>query len=410
MAKLIDRILSDTARKVGNLDGAIPFGAIPLLSRNEQATRALQPFNATDLPSANVFDVTNVVEPYLQLKEANKEGKIRGWTTQGVKNGRQLSEFAPNLAPPFDNFWMEYRTKGWPFFEVLRREVLNSDEHTTQFSFPRLRDASIGALFRVGSDRDENASALMGTLQKLKAGAPDDYGWAEIQRIDANHFYKTVVPATKWVLQIHLYVETNWDTLTAKPSAVGPIMASTIPIDSEGRPIKSRSGEAVLEESGSKITLPECMLDTDLCVIFMDPLIEAGLHMEACAAFSQCIVEYMGVFQMALSLINCRNIHTVDVVPPPKLAKKHKKKRRTNHDLVVYKVLQIGPTSAPAAENKPTKTGDRLRMHIARGHYKTYTEDKPLFGRYTGTFWWEAQFRGNKKKGLVNKNYRVLGE
>lgn len=379
MAKLIDRILSDTARE------------------DSLQLRAA---------SAHVFDICNVIEPYVKLGDANPDNPA-------VKMERELSEFAPNLAPPFNTFWMEYKTKSWPFTEAYASQLTRSPYvRDAAFSFPFLKDASIGACFRVGSDPDENASVLMNALQKLQAAGSDTnmIPAAAPERIDANHFFETVVPATKWVLQVYLYVEANWDKLTREPSVVGPIVASIIPIDSEGRPIKSRWREAALGQSGSKVTLPERMLDTDLCVMFMGEPVEANLPMESRAAFSHCIMEHMGVCQMALGLINCRNIHTVDVVPPPKLAKKHKKKRKTNHDLVVYKVLQIGPTSAPAAENKPTKTGDQLRMHIARGHYKTYTEDKPLFGRYTGTFWWEAQFRGNKKKGLVNKNYQVLGE
>ena len=53
------------------------------------------------------------------------------------------------------------------------------------------------------------------------------------------------------------------------------------------------------------------------------------------------------------------------------------------------------------------KTGEKLRGHIARGHWKNYTEDKPLFGKLVGTYWWESQFRGSKKKGVVIKDYEL---
>lgn len=37
-----------------------------------------------------------------------------------------------------------------------------------------------------------------------------------------------------------------------------------------------------------------------------------------------------------------------------------------------------------------------------RGHFKTFTEDKPLFGKYSGTWWWSPQFQSPKK------SYNVL--
>lgn len=45
--------------------------------------------------------------------------------------------------------------------------------------------------------------------------------------------------------------------------------------------------------------------------------------------------------------------------------------------------------------------------HICRGHFKTYTEEKPLFGSITGTYWWANQVRGSKERGEVKKRYQV---
>jgi hypothetical protein len=42
--------------------------------------------------------------------------------------------------------------------------------------------------------------------------------------------------------------------------------------------------------------------------------------------------------------------------------------------------------------------------HLVMGHFKCYDE-KPLFGRITGTFFWPAHFRGDEKNGKVVKDY-----
>lgn len=43
----------------------------------------------------------------------------------------------------------------------------------------------------------------------------------------------------------------------------------------------------------------------------------------------------------------------------------------------------------------------RLPLHLCRGHFKTFTEAAPLFGKYTGVYWWDPCWRGNGTMGLV---------
>jgi len=44
---------------------------------------------------------------------------------------------------------------------------------------------------------------------------------------------------------------------------------------------------------------------------------------------------------------------------------------------------------------------------LFRGHFKTYTKDKPLFGKLVGKYWFKPHARGNKKKGVVVKDYSL---
>jgi hypothetical protein len=91
--------------------------------------------------------------------------------------------------------------------------------------------------------------------------------------------------------------------------------------------------------------------------------------------------------------------------PPAKLAKKHAKAGRS---LCSYRVLDIKPMrKVLVAAGGETGEAGRRSFHIARGHFKTYTPDRPLLGHAVGTFWWDQAVRGNKDAGVVTKDYKV---
>lgn len=109
---------------------------------------------------------------------------------------------------------------------------------------------------------------------------------------------------------------------------------------------------------------------------------------------------------LATSFMHCKNVERRPVDQPAKLSKKWAKKH--GRPLVRYHVLDIDPmrkvldTEGGAGEN-----GLKKALHICRGHFATYTEDAPLFGRHVGTFWKPQHVRGSAKNGAVVKDYRV---
>jgi len=102
-------------------------------------------------------------------------------------------------------------------------------------------------------------------------------------------------------------------------------------------------------------------------------------------------------------LLNCKNIGTETIPAPVKLNNKRKKKGK--QPIFSYKTLVIKPTTKK--EQSIPKHLWNNRIHLARGHFKTYTEDKPLFGRITGRFWWQPHVRGQNRDGVVMKDYKV---
>jgi hypothetical protein len=104
-------------------------------------------------------------------------------------------------------------------------------------------------------------------------------------------------------------------------------------------------------------------------------------------------------------LMNCKNIGTDKVRPSLKLNKKRKKNGKV--ELFTYHVLKIKTSKSGKHEDGTVLTGGHYRHHFCRGHFKEYTEEKPLFGRFTGMYWWDAHLRGRNKKGFVYKDYEV---
>lgn len=107
------------------------------------------------------------------------------------------------------------------------------------------------------------------------------------------------------------------------------------------------------------------------------------------------------------SLLSCRNITYEKVSPPEKLSKARKKK--TGHGLVDYHVLRLNPLKAGKHQRSDGSSGvdGRRSLHVCAGSFATYSEARPLFGKYAGRFWRPDHWKGNREEGVVEKTYVV---
>lgn len=105
-----------------------------------------------------------------------------------------------------------------------------------------------------------------------------------------------------------------------------------------------------------------------------------------------------------LALLNCKNVVTVERGVPPEGIKRNRN-RTWKHR---HYVLQIRPMrEITKIEHDGESITQDISYHFCRGHFKTYTAEKPLFGKYVGTFRWDAHARGSIKTGIVTKDYNV---
>jgi hypothetical protein len=117
--------------------------------------------------------------------------------------------------------------------------------------------------------------------------------------------------------------------------------------------------------------------------------------------------EWFNIAWLTFSFANCTNVKTVDVTadvePEPKT------KRRLKIPTVRRVTLSIsGHTVRPTREFHSGNT-DVMPFHLCRGHFATYTPEKPMFGKpkLVGRYWHPPHTRGSKKNGEIIKDYAV---
>lgn len=107
---------------------------------------------------------------------------------------------------------------------------------------------------------------------------------------------------------------------------------------------------------------------------------------------------------MALGLINCKNVEVKETGQIGLARTASEKRRKIPARKIKYHTIML-----PGGGSKSDgKGGHRASaVHQVRGHFKTFTAEKPLLGRHVGTYWWGWQVRGNAENGIVVSDYKV---
>lgn len=98
-----------------------------------------------------------------------------------------------------------------------------------------------------------------------------------------------------------------------------------------------------------------------------------------------------------------------DKVSPPRQQRRAAERQgvRQLHD---YYILRVKPLAAPrsmAEVGRAARDPGQRREHIVRGHFRYYSPERPLFGRWTGMIWIPAHERGDSDIGRIKKDYKV---
>lgn len=118
------------------------------------------------------------------------------------------------------------------------------------------------------------------------------------------------------------------------------------------------------------------------------------------------VMSCVGPMLMAISFMHCKNVERQE--PPVETLPKAKWHRRMKVPKLKFYTLQVEPMKKVLrTEGELETNGLKKALHICRGHFATYTDANPLFGRVTGTFWKPSHVRGALEHGAVVKDYAV---
>lgn len=198
---------------------------------------------------------------------------------------------------------------------------------------------------------------------------------------------------------------------------IGPISHHRVYLDSLGVIQRlSLGNEVIVTPDNIPIVLPEAPLthanrfETTAPAMFShigDHEFHDRLNASDSARITGYANELVYAALLAVSFCHCKNVDTVEHVPQEKLS--HAFKKRNGKPLTKYYTLNIDPLKrALAREGRSASRGIAHAMHVCRGHFRTYSSERPLFGKVIGTFWVPDHVRGDAVAGEIVKEYRVV--
>lgn len=108
----------------------------------------------------------------------------------------------------------------------------------------------------------------------------------------------------------------------------------------------------------------------------------------------------------ALDLLNTTKNVTLDRLYRVKQSRKELRSSVRLPDLA-HHIITIRDSAARVVEGDRLRSAAEAGAHRVRGHYKTYTDAAPLFGRIVGKFWVPSFIKGLDSGRLITSEYRV---
>jgi len=121
----------------------------------------------------------------------------------------------------------------------------------------------------------------------------------------------------------------------------------------------------------------------------------------------ECAVkDFIWYYAAILWLLTVRNITLVDGEPSSSKHSRHMAKA-LKRPRFAYKTVAVSTNIRKSNNGSTVGLTRELPLHTVMGHFATYTEEKPLFGKYSGTFYIPGHLRGKKAEGEIEKLYNT---
>lgn len=191
------------------------------------------------------------------------------------------------------------------------------------------------------------------------------------------------IPGSVWGAQI-----------VVVPTAPQRILAFAFAATSISAPVLIGSITKEITEQGD-IVPGSCKIDQGT-----DPATEASRRQSVSTILADALDN--------LSLLSCKNVSLEAKPNDPKQVARAIKRHGGNADSYRYHVLVVRP--AGAKSDAPAQEIGLMPRHVCRGHFAEYGPEFNkglLFGKYSGRFFVPPHMKGDKKNGVVEKDYAI---
>jgi hypothetical protein len=303
------------------------------------------------------------------------------------------------------------------YFEVMPKEVLHMSDDcpnaTPPFTYTWV-ETRAPTVVRVGKKisqwRGPSEWGFLFTVEDLFSCSPEDRSMHMTDMIDGR---------LRWSVTGHLFcgedLGANMHVVDCLGKEIqkgvnGPLGSVSLPLDNEGRfmdglwaPRGAVSCDSFMGNSGFAPGLSEEIKER-LAGEGRGDWFEDDDGQES----RDVVVGLLHPIWLSLSFSNCKNI---DLVPGrARRATRKRWKKKTGKELMTYRTIQLGGrTARREARNAKNGKPDRVALHLVRGHFKTFTDERPLggLGGAVGTYWWQQQMRGTKEEGVIVHDYNI---
>lgn len=318
------------------------------------------------LPDATVIVADNVCEYFYAVND---------------KEVWNLSDF-PNIAPPFEHFFIEMKKPS----KIVSTEygvTPWADERPSQWGIlffaarvtPSLSKGFDWLYNKIQEFDQPYVNAAAEGLRDVQAAGG---GWFISATLIWDHPKQGLEPAWSWGFGVDMKGEVVKPVL--HPERWGHVSAP------------QGTNEYVIDfVAKNKIKVPDAgNVETEVT--------PSGIASE--------LVNLLKPALLTLVFLHCKNVTTEVVTPDPALVKRRRERGRP--PLCRYTTVQVHAFGNRAAPRATSGQRDTLQgHHIVRGHFKHYTPDKKLFGKFVGTYWWAMHAAGSKDAGRILKDYVI---
>ena len=266
-------------------------------------------------------------------------------------NGGRLH--IPNVAPVSSNVWVEFNTPSGEKYERY--------------------NGKLAGLLVYEEKTDTHEDDMLSVLSSVSKNVPYNYKW----KLTMYPYYmpkntKNIIPLNgTWVMFLNESGGSIYSKMLADTKKNGQYKGSKIEIQN----INDESMETIRE-----VYSP------------YDIIISTYINCVAC---------------FAICTMHTKNVEMRERKGITSIKRKGNEKREYSE--FKYHTINVDTFRRKYVGGNNSEKGNReIALHFVRGHFKTYTPEKPLFGKYVGTVWVPDTMRGNKEAGTVNKDYKVI--